>query len=57
MKPTTEHNPDTQPLATELHRAWLDALDEGLSLNETWYRVAIRAKQLKGMKTRHCPEF
>jgi hypothetical protein len=42
-----EHNPDTELLASHLHLAWTDAFDEGLGLNEVWYRVAARAKQLR----------
>lgn len=40
-------NPDTGLLASMLHKAYLDATDEGLSINDTWYRVAERAKELR----------
>ena len=41
-------DPDTELLASELHLVWLDAFKEGLlSLDQVWYRVAARAKELR----------
>jgi hypothetical protein len=34
-------------LASNLYGAWSDAIEEGLSLNDIWYRVATRAKELR----------
>ena len=42
-----ELNPDTALLASLLHRVWLDAIEEKLPLNDVWYRVAARSKELR----------
>lgn len=43
----SDHNPDTQLLAAMLRETFLQAGRSGRTLDEAWYDVAGRAKQLR----------